>query len=69
MTGINYWSVRNIWDAAKQDKKSATSINEEIFIRETWKKPLHECQPREIFDYLRSIGYKGELEYTMKIKI
>ena len=36
---------------------------------DTWSKPLNQCHPREIFDYLKSIGYSGDLIYTKKITI
>lgn len=35
----------------------------------TYNKPLCECHPREIFAYLRTLGYKGELRFTQKIEI
>lgn len=76
ITGVNAWSVKNIitrngLTKPQQAKKSNPTgdTKSDILIRDAWKKPLHECHPREIFDYLRSIGYRGELEYTFKIKI
>lgn len=36
---------------------------------EAWQKPLCQCQPREIFDYLRHLGYEGELTYKRKVTI
>ena len=36
---------------------------------DAWSKPLNQCHPREIFDYLRSLGYSGDLLYTKKVTI
>lgn len=36
---------------------------------DAWSKPLNQCHPREIFDYLRSLGYSGDLIYTKKVTI
>lgn len=36
---------------------------------EAWQKPLCQCQPREIFEYLRHLGYEGELTYKRKVTI
>lgn len=36
---------------------------------EACQKPLCQCQPREIFDYLRHLGYEGELTYKRKVTI
>lgn len=36
---------------------------------EAWQKPLCQCQPREIFEYLRHLGYEGELTYKRKVII
>ena len=36
---------------------------------EAWQKPLCQCQPREIFDYLRHLGYEGELTYKREVTI
>lgn len=33
---------------------------------EAWQKPLCQCQPREIFDFLRHLGYEG---YKRKVTI
>lgn len=33
---------------------------------EAWQKPLCQCQPREIFDFLRHLGYEGELTINEK---
>ena len=43
-----------------------TDPNAEV---EAWQKPLCQCQPREIFDYLRHLGYEGELTYKRKVTI
>lgn len=68
LTGIHPSTVYRII-TPKRKKSSMTPKNDIGFIRDAWKKPLHECQPREIFDYLRSLGYKGELECLMRVKI
>lgn len=36
---------------------------------EAWQKPLCQCQPREIFDYLRHLGYEGKLTYKRELTI
>ena len=36
---------------------------------DVWSKPLNQCHPREIFDYLKSIGYSGDLIYSKKVTI
>ena len=36
---------------------------------EAWQKPLCQCQPREIFDYLRHLGYEGKLTYKREVTI
>lgn len=36
---------------------------------ETWQKPLCQCQPREIFEYLRHLGYEGKLTYKREVII
>lgn len=47
-------------------KHASTPPNAEI---EAWQKPLCQCQPREIFDYLRHLGYEGELTFKRKVTI
>lgn len=34
-----------------------------------YQKPLCECHPREIFAYLRTLGYEGELTIKQKVII
>lgn len=36
---------------------------------EAWQKPLCQCQPREIFEYLRHLGYEGKLTYKREVTI
>ena len=36
---------------------------------EKWSKPLNQCQPREIFAYLKTLGYGGDLIYTKRIRL
>lgn len=36
---------------------------------EAWQKPLCQCQPREVFEYLRHIGYEGKLTYKREVTI
>lgn len=47
-------------------KHASTHTNAEI---EAWQKPLCQCQPREIFEYLRHLGYEGELTFKRKVTI
>jgi len=36
---------------------------------EAWQKPLCQYKPREIFDYLRHLGYEGKLTYKREVTI
>lgn len=47
-------------------RKHASTPNAEV---EAWQKPLCQCQPREIFDYLRHLGYEGKLTYKREVTI
>ena len=66
MTGISYEKVKH------QRRKWGTERSGDISgnpVPEAWKKPLCECYPREIFAYLKHLGYKGVLEYVQKVEI
>lgn len=47
-------------------KHASTTPNAE---NEAWQKPLCQCQPREIFEYLRHLGYEGKLTYKREVTI
>lgn len=47
-------------------KHASTPPNADI---QAWQKPLCQCQPREIFDYLRHLGYEGKLTYKREVTI